>query len=66
MFLEGRPLVTEATEKLRRELRLTWSGGMRILGKIEASGFDVLTRRPHLTSVDKLTILAKAILFRTV
>lgn len=64
MFSNGKPLLQEATERLRPELRLTWGGGLKILRKIESSGYDVLTGPPRITLGDKLAILTKAILFR--
>jgi phytoene synthase len=36
------------TGRLRWELRATWLGGMRILDRLEATGFDVFGRRPAL------------------
>jgi phytoene synthase len=57
LFREGKPLLTQATKRLRFELRLTWRGGMTILDKIEQSNFDVLHRRPVLSRLDVLTIL---------
>jgi phytoene/squalene synthetase len=37
-----------------------WLGGMRILERIEQNGYDVLARRPVITSADKLRILFAA------
>ena len=41
LFLQGRPLADAVTGRLRWELRATWLGGMRILERLEAAGFDV-------------------------
>jgi squalene synthase HpnC len=57
MFREGKPLLSEVGRDLRMELRLTWNGGMKILNKIEQGEYDVLTRRPALTILDKASIL---------
>lgn len=57
MFRDGTPLLLEVGKDLRTELRLTWHGGMRILEKIEKSGYAVLTRRPTLSSLDKVSLL---------
>ena len=57
LFREGRPLLLQVGKDLRMELRLTWNGGMRILKKIEQADYDVLTRRPALSSYDKATLL---------
>ena len=62
MFGQGKPLLDIVSGRLRYELRLTWLGGMSILEKIEGAGFDSLRSRPTLSSRDKLSILAKALL----
>lgn len=62
LFALGRPLIDEVVPQLRFEMKLTWSGGMRILDKIERSGFDVLRRRPVLGLKDKLTLAVRAML----
>jgi len=43
------------------ELRLVVQGGLRILERIEAVDYDVLTRRPVLGRVDWLLLLGRAI-----
>lgn len=60
LFMAGRPLLREAVSELRFELRLTWSGGMKILEKIEQAKYDVFTSRPKITMIDKVLILLKA------
>ena len=60
-FESGKPLLTEAPEDLKFELLLTWFGGQTILKKIEHSGYDVLTDRQVITSMDKMGILLRAI-----
>ena len=51
-FTEGRPLCQAVRWRLRLELRATWLGGMRILDRIEAGGFDVIGDRPVLRPAD--------------
>lgn len=63
-FEVGKPLLQEVVRPLRLELRLTWLGGTAILRKIEAAGYDVLTRRPVITAGDKLILLTRALLQR--
>ena len=46
LFARGRPLCSSLGGRLRYELRATWLGGMRILERIEASGFDPVAERP--------------------
>jgi len=60
-FESGKPLLTEAPEDLKFELRLTWFGGQTILKKIEQAGYDVFTKRQVITSLDKIGIFLKAI-----
>jgi squalene synthase HpnC len=60
-FNSGRPLLDEAVKELKFELRLTWHGGMTILKKIERANYDVLTRRPVISSMDKAGILIRTI-----
>ncbi|HXE80393.1 MAG TPA: squalene synthase HpnC [Vicinamibacterales bacterium] len=48
LFRRGRSVADAVDGRLRCELRATWLGGMRILERIEAAGFDVLGNRPTL------------------
>ena len=48
LFQAGRPIADAVTGRFRWELRLTWLGGVRLLDRLEASGFDVFGRRPTL------------------
>jgi phytoene synthase len=49
LFELGRGLPEEVHPRLRRQLRLTWLGGMEILSKIEAVFYDIFHRRPSLS-----------------
>ena len=60
MFARGKPLCTSVSGRLGLELRAVWLGGMRILDRIEANGYDVFTNRPVIKSPDKLMILLVA------
>lgn len=62
MFDSGRRLPSLLEGGLRREVRLTWLGGMELLRKIEWLGFDTLHRRPRLSRADFARLLAKAVL----
>jgi hypothetical protein len=57
LFLTGKPLLDAVETDLRKELRLTWRGGIEILKKIRHAQFDVLTFRPKLSGFDKLRLL---------
>jgi len=57
LFVRGKPLALTITGRLGLELRAVWLGGVRILDRIAADGYDVFRRRPLITSTDKLRIL---------
>jgi squalene synthase HpnC len=52
MMLSGAPLGRSLPGRLGLEIRATIQGGLRILDKIEAAGFDVFRRRPVLKMMD--------------
>lgn len=58
LFALGRPVADHVSGRLRLELRATWLGGVRILEKVEALGYDTLHRRPKLTAADAARIMA--------
>jgi phytoene/squalene synthetase len=57
IFHTGKPLCMAVKGRLGLELRAVWSGGMRILERIEQNDYDVFSRRPVITASDKLRIL---------
>lgn len=63
-FAAGRPVCDGVGGRLRWELRLTWLGGSRILGKLERGAFDVFRHRPTLGPADGLPLVAGAIAWR--
>ena len=52
MMLKGSKLVKKVPGRGGWELRLVVQGGLRILDKIEALGFDTLQQRPKLSAWD--------------
>lgn len=60
MMLSGAPLAFRLPGRIGWELRLIVQGGLRILDRIEASGYDVFRRRPQLGPRDWLAMLWKA------
>jgi len=60
LFKRGKPLCVSVSGRLGLELRAVWLGGMRILDLIEQNGYDVFTRRPVITSTEKIRILGLA------
>lgn len=63
-FATARPLPRRAGGRLGWQLRLTWLGGMRILDRIEAAGFDVLARPPRLGVPDAARIALGSLAWR--
>lgn len=64
LFSQGRPLADAVAGRLRWELRATWLGGVRILERLEASGFDVFRARPELGWPDAVRIGWRAVIWR--
>jgi phytoene synthase len=64
MFDQGKPVADLVDGRLRWELRATWLGGVRILEKIDALGYDTLHHRPALGAVDVPRIAAGVLLWR--
>jgi phytoene synthase len=64
LFEQGRPVCDGVRGRLRYELRATWLGGMRILHRLERSGFDVFARRPSLGIADAIVIACGTLLWR--
>lgn len=56
MMLEGAPLATRLPGRIGWELRLVVLGGLRILERIEAVGYDVFRQRPALGRRDWLRL----------
>ena len=61
MMLSGAPLGRALPGRIGLEIRATIQGGLRILDKIEAAGYDVFRRRPVLKALDWPLLLLKAI-----
>jgi squalene synthase HpnC len=63
-FQAGRTVCDGVSGRLRWELRGTWLGGVRILDRLEAAGFDVFSHRPTLGAGDVPAILWNAVSWR--
>jgi hydroxysqualene synthase len=63
IFVEGKPLLSIVGKDLSRELKFTWNGGTHILQKIHTQEYNVLTKRPALSSLDKLGLLFRSFLW---
>jgi phytoene synthase len=64
LFAAGRPVADCVRGRLRWELRATWLGGMRILDRLAAAGYDVFTARPKLGALDAVVIAGHALVWR--
>ncbi len=61
LFEKGRPLCLVVPNwRLKMELKLTWCGGMEILKKIKANGYNIF-ERPVVTKVDWARLMLKAL-----
>ena len=61
LFDEGRAVADGLEGRLRYELRLTWLGGVRVLERLERSGFDIFTSRPTLGAADVPALVWSAV-----
>lgn len=60
MMLAGAPLATRLPGRIGWELRLVIQGGLRILERIEAVGYDVFRHRPKLRKTDWMILIWRA------
>lgn len=63
LFEAGRPVADLVRGRLRWELRATWAGGVRILDRLEAAGFDVFHHRPRLGWPDAPRLVWRVLLW---
>jgi hydroxysqualene synthase len=61
LMMAGSPLCKRLGGRFGFELRLVVQGGLCILDKIEAQGFDTSTKRPKITKWDAPLILWRAL-----
>ena len=57
LFLRGLPLSRMVDRRLALDLDLFSRGGMRVLEKIEAQGYDVLRARPAISKTERVWLL---------
>jgi squalene synthase HpnC len=57
LFLKGLPLAGMVDRRLAVDIELFSRGGMRVLDKIAAQGYDVLARRPSVSKTERVWIL---------
>ncbi|HEY8518372.1 MAG TPA: squalene synthase HpnC [Candidatus Binatia bacterium] len=58
LLTEGQQLADLVEPRLAREVRMFAGGGLAILRRIEEIDYDVLSRRPTLSKLDKLRLVA--------
>jgi phytoene synthase len=61
LFKEGAPLCDRLRGRLGYEIRVTWLAGTRILDRLEAMRFDILSRRPTIGVADIPWLAATAL-----
>ncbi len=66
LFAEGRALVARIPGALAVDVDLFSRGGLAILDRIEACGFDVLGARPSLSRLTKLLLVGRAAIAQTI
>jgi squalene synthase HpnC len=64
MILSGAPLSLRLPGRIGWELRLVIQGGLHILQRIEANGYDIFKHRPSLRKTDWLRLLWRALHMR--
>jgi phytoene/squalene synthetase len=60
-FQKGLLLISQVDRRLALDLELFSRGGLRILSKIRAAGYNVLQRRPHISKAERVGILLKCL-----
>jgi squalene synthase HpnC len=61
LFLKGLPLANSVDRRLAIDLDLFSRGGLRVLKKIEAQDYDVLSSRPAISKVERVGLLLGAV-----
>ena len=61
LFEEGRPLVWLVPDEVQTDIELFAQGGLSILRKIEAIGYNVWQKRPVLCKWEKLALLGRVV-----
>lgn len=64
LMQSGAPLACRLPGRIGWELRLVVQGGLHILRRIEAAGYDVFRRRPRIGAGDWPAMLARALVMR--
>jgi squalene synthase HpnC len=61
LFRQGLPLIGMVHRRLALDLELFSCGGMKVLEKIRAQDYNVLTRRPYISKAERLTLMLRCL-----
>lgn len=61
LFRKGLPLIETVNRRLALDLQLFSRGGMKVLDKIRARGYDVLKSRPHVTKAERVALMLRCL-----
>jgi squalene synthase HpnC len=61
LFEQGLPLARMLDRRLALDIDLFSRGGMRVLEKIRAQGYDVLKARPAITRIERVSLLLRSL-----
>lgn len=61
LFMKGLPLAARVDRRLAVDVELFSRGGLRVLERIEEQDYDVLSRRPAITRLDRVRLLLGAV-----
>jgi squalene synthase HpnC len=61
LFRKGLPLIDTVNRRLALDLELFSRGGMKVLDKIRAQGYDVLKRRPQVTKAERVALMLRCL-----
>ena len=64
LFIKGLPLADTVNRRLAVDLELFSRGGLRVLDKIEQQNYDVLSRRPAISKLERARLLLRVLLRR--
>lgn len=61
LFAKGLPLIKKVDRRLALDLELFSRGGMKVLHKIRAQGYNVLKSRPYISKPERVAILLRCL-----
>ena len=61
LFHKGLPLIGTVNRRLALDLELFSRGGMKVLDKIRAQGYDVLKSRPKVTKAERVALMLRCL-----